>query len=484
MDLKKITLRQWVNFSFWVVVVLLFTIWIGNWWLLLLILPLIDIYITKYIPWGKWKKFSHPKVQSTLNLIDDIIFALIAVYIINIFFFQNYQIPTSSLEKTLLVGDFLFVSKLSYGPRIPNTPISFPLVQNTFPFINTKSYIEWPNWGYHRVKGLGNVKRDDIVVFNFPAGDTIALYVQNPDYYSLLAEYGREAILLNKDTFGEIMYRPVDKRENFVKRCVGLPGDSLKIIENQIYINEKILPDKKNVQYNYYVETNGVRLDAALFRRLGISEADQLCLIDNYRSDRAKASEVANHGNTLPFVGITPNADGMYNPVYLLPLTKSAFETIKKLPYIVKVVIEPDRINGRSSAVYPVEYDMGWARDNYGPVWIPQKGATITLDEKNLALYTRCIRNFENNELEIKSDGTILINGQPATTYTFKYDYYWMMGDNRHKSADSRFWGFVPEDHVVGKPILVWLSLDKDRGWFDGKIRWNRLFRLVTSFDN
>jgi signal peptidase I len=454
-----------------------------NLWLLLGLIVLADIFLTKFIPWGAWRKSKNPSVRKTLEWVDDILFALIAVYFINLFVFQNYQIPSSSLEKSLLVGDYLFVSKLSYGPRVPNTPLSFPLVQNTFPFLNTKSYIEWPNWGYHRVKGLGHVKRNDIVVFNFPAGDTIALYQQNPDFYSLLAQNGREAIVLNKNAYGEIMYRPVDKRENYVKRCVGLPGDSLKIINNQIYINGEMLPDKKNVQYNYYVETDGVRLNAELFRRLGISSADQLGLLDRY-SDRNKASEAAYYGSTLPFIGIMPNADGMYNPVYLLPLTKSALETIKKLPYVKKVIIEPDRFNNRSTGLYyPVEYDMGWTRDNYGPIWIPKKDATITLDEKNLALYTRCIRNYENNEFEIKSDGTILINGKPTTTYTFKYDYYWMMGDNRHKSADSRCWGFVPEDHVVGKPILVWLSLDKDRGLFDGKIRWNRIFRTVTSFD-
>jgi signal peptidase I len=167
----------------------------------------------------------------------------------------------------------------------------------------------------------------------------------------------------------------------------------------------------------------------------------------------------------------------------VFPLTKSALEKIKKLPYVTKVLIEPDMINGSKSLVYPVEHDFGWTRDNYGPIWIPKKGSTIELNAVNLALYHRCIVNYENNELEIRPDGAVLINGQPATTYTFKYNYYWMMGDNRHKSADSRSWGFVPEDHIVGKPILVWLSLDKDRGWLDGKIRFDRIFRLVSSFN-
>jgi len=484
MNIKNMTKRQWINFSFWTVIVLIFALWASSWWLLILVPILIDIYITKFVKWGAWKKSSNPQIQKILNLVDDILFALVAVYVINIFFFQNYQIPSSSLEKTMLVGDYLFVSKLSYGPRIPNTPVSFPLVQNTFPILNTNSYIEWPRWGYKRVKGIGEVKRDDIVVFNFPAGDTIAYLQQNPDYYTLLKQHGREDIRLNKRRYGEIMYRPVDKRENFVKRCVGMPGDSLQIIDNQIYIDGKIQADEKNVQYNYYVETNGKQFDEAIYRKLGISEADRIYLFDANTTDFQKASEAGYYNSTLPYLGFAPDSSsGRYNPVYVFPLTKSALEKIKKLPYVTKVLIEPDMINGSKSLVYPVEYDFGWTRDNYGPIWIPKKGSTIELNTVNLALYHRCIVNYENNELEIRPDGALLINGQPTTTYTFKYNYYWMMGDNRHKSADSRSWGFVPEDHIVGKPILVWLSLDKDRGWLDGKIRFDRIFRLVSSFN-
>jgi signal peptidase I len=483
MNIKNITGRQRINSGLWVVIILSFTLWTGCWWLLLLLPIIIDIYITKYVKWGAWKKSSHPQVQKTLNLIDDIVFALIAVYVINIFFFQNYQIPSSSLEKTLLVGDYLFVSKLSYGPRIPNTPISFPLVQNTFPITNTKSYIEWPRWEHKRVKGLGQVKRDDIVVFNFPAGDTIAFLQQNPDYYTLVRQYGHEDIRLNKRRYGEIMYRPVDKRENFVKRCVGMPGDSLQIINNQIYIDGKIQTDEKNVQYNYYIETNGVQFDEAICRKLGISNADRIYLFDVNTTDVQKVSEAAYYKSTLSCLGFTPDAEGRFKPVYVFPLTKSMLEKVRKLPYVTKIIIEPDVINDSKSLVYPVEHDFGWSRDNYGPIWIPRKGASIELNDFNLVLYHRCIRNYENNDLEIKPDGSILINGQPAKTYTFKYNYYWMMGDNRHKSADSRSWGFVPEDHIIGKPILVWLSLDKDRGWFDGKIRFNRMFRPVSSFN-
>ena len=466
---KTISLRQWINFSIWAILLILFMFWMANAWLLLGLLPLVDIYLTKFIRWGAWKEAKNPTVKNILNWIDDILFALIAVYIINLFIFQNYQIPSSSLEKTLLVGDYLFVSKLSYGPRVPNTPISFPLVQNTLPVLNCKSYLEWPNWGYKRVKGLGHVKRNDIVVFNFPAGDTVALKVPNPDYYTLIKSEGRENIRLNKERFGDIVYRPVDKRDNYVKRCVGMPGDSLQIINNQIFIGGKLNKDGKYVQHVYYVEMEGTRISDEMFRRMQVSMEDRV-LVSEYRGNEA----------ILQYLGFTRKADGRFNPIYKLPLTTEAVEMLQKIQAVNKIVIEPDVLSGD---IYPVDFELGWKRDNYGPIWIPKKGATITLDRKNLALYQRCIRNYENNTLEIEAGGKVKINGEYATSYTFNYDYYWMMGDNRHNSADSRSWGFVPEDHIVGKPILVWLSLDKDRGLFNGGIRWKRMFRMVESFN-
>ena len=439
----------------------------GNLWLLFGLIVIADIFLTKYIPWGGWKKAKNPKVRELLEWIDDILFALIAVYIINLFVFQNYQIPTSSLEKSLLVGDYLFVSKLSYGPRVPNTPISFPLVQNTLPILNCKSYLEWPYWGYKRVKGLGTVKRNDIVVFNFPAGDTIALYEQNPDFYNLVARDGRANVLANKARYGEIMYRPVDKRENYVKRCIGMPGDLLSVVDNQVYIDGVEAINPENLQFAYYVETDGSVLTEDQFRMLDIS-----------KSDRELISIYTGSHRMLLSMGF--GEDGRIStPIYRLPMTNKALEMIRKIPTVRQVKIEPDEYGG---SVYPngvADYYTGWTRDNFGPIWIPAKGQTIRLDEKNLALYNRCIRNYENNTLEVKPDGTVLINGKPETSYTFKYDYYFMMGDNRHNSLDSRAWGFVPEDHVIGKPILVWLSLDKDHGLFSGGIRWKRMFRMV-----
>lgn len=466
--MKKIEKKQYIKFAIAAVLYGLFILWMQNGWLALGYILLADIYLTKYIPWGAWKKTNNPTLKSIYDWIDDIIFALVAVYFINLFIFQNYQIPSSSLEKSLLVGDYLFVSKVSYGPRVPNTPLSFPLVQNTLPILNCKSYLDWPSWDYKRVAGLGQIQRNDIVVFNFPAGDTVATLQQNPDYYTLVQMYGREAVCMNKQSFGEIIYRPVDKRENYVKRCVGLPGDSLSIRNNQVYINGKAAQNPKNMQLNYFVETE-TPLTETMFRNWGVSRDDympygQPCTVTD--------------PETLSFLGFQPNANGTYNLVYRFPMTEAMVAQVKKLPSVKKVIVEPEIIGG--TMYYPVDYDNGWTRDNYGPIWIPKRGATIELTPENLALYRRCIKNYEHNELEEK-DGVVYINGEKATTYTFQYDYYWMMGDNRHNSADSRSWGFVPEDHIVGKPIMIWLSLDKDRSLIDGCIRWNRLFRWVDS---
>ena len=463
--MKKATKTQWIFFSIVTALYLAFVVWDGNYWLLLGIPVIFDIYISKFIPWGAWKNPKNKSLRKIAEWADAILFALIAVYFINLFIFQMYKIPTSSLEKSLLVGDYLMVNKLSYGPRIPNTPLSFPLVQHTFPVINTKSYIDWPRWDYKRLKGLGKVKRNDIVVFNYPTGDTVALKSpSNQDYYSSVRQYGRETVWSNKNDFGKIVYRPVDRRENYVKRCIGMPGDLLQIVANEVYIDGVHLPLPKNAQFNYFVETQGSILSDRQFRTLGVSMEDRINISPQtieYCSEQ---------------VGIERNANGSFNPVYLIPLTKEALQKLEKSGWARSIHIDEDNIFVRGD-IYPYIDSLGWSRDNYGPIWIPRKGASIELNEKNLAFYSRCIEVYENNSLQIK-DNKILINGNPANTYTFKYDYYFMMGDNRHNSQDSRSWGFVPEDHIVGKPILIWLSTDKDRSLFNGGIRWKRIFTL------
>ena len=476
--MRKATRKQWIKFSVVTVLYLLFLIWLKS-WLGLILLPFIfDVYISKIIPWDFWKKSKNKTVRSVMGWVDAIVFALVAVYFVNLYFFQNYQIPSSSLEKSLLVGDFLFVSKMSYGPRIPNTPLSMPLAQHTLPVFNTKSYIEYPQWDYKRVKGFGDVKLNDIVVFNFPAGDTVATApdYQATDFYSIcyqLGEHvynkkvnmdsltfeqqrivydlyynaGRQEVLDNPQTFGKVVYRPVDRRENYVKRCVGLPGDTLQIKDRVVYLNGIGQKEPENVQFNYLIETTGRPIPQEFFRELGISDDD---------------TRNRNQEGTM----------------YLLPLTQKAYQALAaRKDLVARIEIDSEE---NTMGLYPPNLNTHWTRDNYGPLWIPKKGETIKLTLDNLPVYERPIGVYEHNKLEVK-DGKIYINGKQSDTYTFKMDYYWMMGDNRHNSADSRYWGFVPEDHVVGKPIVVWLSLDKDRGWFDGKIRWNRLFKWVDN---
>lgn len=487
--MKKFAPVQWIKFIVAAVLLLLFTAWVGNFWILLLLPVIFDIYISKRVNYGFWKKWENKAARKVMEWLDAILFALVAVYFINTFFFQNYKIPSSSLEKTLLVGDFLFVSKVSFGARVPNTPLSFPLAQHTLPILDCKSYIEWPQWGYKRLSGFGKVERNDIVVFNFPAGDTVALKVQNPDIYtsyydagarqlqSMGVEFvkdsmnhtefvnrciaiGREIVKANKADYGDIVYRPVDRRENYVKRCVGLPGEVFQIVNNQIYINQKKQNNPKHLQFNYFVKTDGTSLNEEYLRSLSISKDD----IQIYEA-----------GDWQSQLGIQPDANGQYSQLYHFPLTQEALGKLKQNKSVVKIVIEPDIMGGPT---YPLNGYKVWSRDNYGPLWIPQRGKTLKLSIQNLPIYERCIREYERNKLEVKA-GKIYINNKITDRYTFKMDYYWMMGDNRHMSLDSRFWGFVPEDHVVGKPLLIWLSLDKDRSLFNGGIRFNRIFRTV-----
>ena len=467
---------QWGKFIAVTLCYLLFLFWVSSWWGLIVVPFIYDVYISKKIKWQWWKDAEGP-TRFIMGWVDALVFALVAVYFINLFFFQNFVIPSSSLEKSLLTGDYLFVSKVSYGPRIPETPLSMPLTQHTLPIINTKSYIEWPHWDYRRVKGLGHVKLNDIVVFNYPAGDTLcsADAYKDQDYYalcsyigkSLLASQGMEQPDLkamnpiaqrdylesvmamgrkymkdNPVEYGEIITRPTDRRENYVKRCVGLPGQTLQIKNRIVYLNGKANKEPDNVQYSYYVKLKG-QMPTELMDELGISNEDMASL----------------------------------NQYGYLPLTQKAAKKLAARKDIVAGI----RLNtdAQTGDLYPLNAYTGWTRDNYGPVWIPKKGATVKLNMKNIAVYERPIRAYEHNDLKVK-DGQIYINGRLAHSYTFKMDYYWMMGDNRHNSADSRYWGFVPEDHIVGKPIFIWWSHNPDHPGFSG-IRWSRLFNFVDN---
>lgn len=466
---------QWTKFIVVLALYLLFLYWVKSWWGLLVVPFIYDVYITKKIRWQWWKDAEAP-VRFVMSWVDALVFALVAVYFINLFVFQNYVIPSSSLEKSLLTGDYLFVSKVSYGPRIPQTPLTMPLTQHTFPIINTKSYIEFPHWDYRRVKGLGNVKLNDIVVFNYPAGDTICtelpyqteyysmvygfgqqIFEQNNggpidlntlnkqqqhDYFEQVYALGRQYVASNPVEFGSIDSRPTDRRENYVKRCVGLPGQTLQIKNRIVYLDGKPNKEPDNVQYTYYIKLKQ-HIPDDLMKELGISMEDL----------------------------------GSLNQRGCMPLTKATAKALAAH----KDIVESIRINTDATVgdLYPLNAVTNWTRDNYGPIWIPAKGKSINLDMNNIAVYERPIRVYENNELKIKNN-QIYINGRLAKSYTFKMDYYWMMGDNRHNSADSRYWGFVPEDHIVGKPIFIWWSSDPDRKGLGG-IRWNRLFNMVDN---
>ena len=434
--LAEVTRGGWIRAGIWSALYIAFVIWVawGDWkslgWLVLLPL-IVDMFTTKYINYSWWRKYkdTKPALYTVCSWIDAILFALVAVYFINLYIFQNYQIPSSSLEKTLRVGDFLYVSKMAYGARVPQTPLSMPLVQHTMPnwLGGGKSYFDKPHWNYKRLAGWTSPQKGDIVVFNFPAGDTVCLLMQNPDYYTLKHYYGEALIKSRKDVFGEIITRPVDRRENYVKRCVGTPGDSLQIIDNVIYVNGEREPEREGLQLNYFVHTDGHIFSAKYLDKIGISLAD-----------RAQVDPTIWH----------------------FPLTQAMKEELEHNPHVLRIEVEPETQGG---AVYPLGHNE-WTRDNYGPIYIPRKGDRIRITEDNFWLYKRIADAYEFKPMTIGEE------------YEFSMDYYWMMGDNRHNSADSRYWGFVPEDHIVGRPVFIWLSIDKDKH----SIRWNRLGNKAT----
>ena len=364
--------------------------------------------------------------------ISSILFAVIAATIVHTYFMQPFTIPTSSLEKTLLVGDFLFVSKFHYGARTPQTAVAFPMVHDTIPVLGVKSYLNKPQIPYFRFPGFENIERNDIVVFNWPV-DTVNAFQQYGD--------------------GKYYKKPVDKKSNYVKRAVGVPGDSLSVVDGYVHINGKQLelPDRAKPQFSYIGQTKGQPFNPqVLYKRYDITDG----------------------------FGYLEN-----NGFFIQSLSDESFERFKNHPNVASIERYIDSAGVKNSRIFPNDGKRNWNNDQMGPIYIPKQGVTVDITPESMAFYKQIIETYEGSEMgtqnKLSINGTqVLLNGQPISTYTFKQNYYWMMGDNRNNSEDSRVWGFVPENHVVGKPVFIWMSWDSNASGFD-KIRWERVFTTV-----
>ena len=447
MSLKELYHNKWARFGFWAVLYVLWVIWLGNYWWLFGLIPIFDGHITKKVKWLFWKKDykEGEERNALLEWLDAIIFAVVVVTFINTFFFQAFKIPSSSMESSLYTGDHLFVSKLAYGPKMPQTPLTIPFTHNVIG--GKESYSTLIQSDYKRLKGFGHVETGDYVVFAFPHGDTVLVKDPAADYYTYVRTLGRDYTIRK---YGPLKVRPSDKKDHYVKRCVASAGDTLEIRNGQVYVNSQAQEVWPGVQNSYTVVTDGQRINPVNLDKLGL----------NIRE--------------LWFHPELPGYPAM-------PLTAEMLEKIKAYPNVVSVEQNidsyPPDFPDSYVTIFPFAENYRWTRDNFGPLWIPQKDAEVELTVANLPLYERIITAYEGNSLQVK-DGAIYINGEETQSYTFKQDYYFMMGDNRHNSLDSRYWGFVPEDHIVGKPALIWLSIDGNKK-FPNNIRWRRFFKFV-----
>lgn len=443
--------NRWFRFAVVALCYTLWVIWLGSWWWLLGLGVIFDLYITRKVKWAFWKKRYAPgeKRNWALDWLDALIFALVAATFLKMFFFEAYMIPSSSMENSLMTGDYLFVSKLKYGPRVPQTPLTVPLTHNRF--MGRESYSTLIRNEYRRMKGWGKVQRFDPVVFNFPNGDTVLAQVPTADYHELARIYGKDYVVRD---YGPLIVRPKDKKDHYVKRCVAVAGDTLRVQGGKVFVNGAPEPYISGVQYSYRVVTDGSRLNEKTLDKLGISRAEAAfdAKLPGYAYLPMNEENAARLAEIKSVVSVNRNVD-TYPPDY------------------------PD--SPTSLFPFTATPAYAWTRDNMGPLWIPQAGATVPLTQENLCLYLRIIRDYEDNQVETRADGSIWVNGAQATSYTFRQDYYFMMGDNRHNSLDSRYWGFVPEDHIVGHPVVVWFSTDKNKA-FPFNIRWKRL--LKTNF--
>jgi signal peptidase I len=532
---KKFMKNKYLNLVFYEILTILLILWTKEWWMIIFLGIIFDYFITQKVNWTFWKKRDAPKTK-LIEWVDAIIFAGVAALIIRTLLIEAYTIPTSSMEKTLRVGDYLFVSKYTYGPRMPITPLAIPFTSHTMPLTKTTpAFVDWIQMPYKRLAGLTTVKNDDIVVFNFPEGDTVVANMQATSYYELCRQFGRDNVLNDRyvnpytgevrtGIFGKVLVRPIDKEDNYVKRCVAIAGDTLLVKDGQVFINGQPQQKAQGRQYKYAIVTDGTPINPKIYEKMDISKEDQnnahnfdpnllvyMPELRNYDLNNLfilpltqENYEKFKSSSNIKFIKRICKPTG-YNEYYIFPHTKSKYvindtlinnvlqtndslgnilktdkgKTFDNTEEFAKFMLQKlgDSLFFENSKTYSTisqETNYAWNEDNFGPLWIPKAGASITLTSKNLPIYKRIIDVYEKNDLQIK-DGKIFINGTETNKYTFKQDYFFMMGDNRHNSADSRFWGFVPEDHIVGTPIFIWLSIDKDKSFLN-KIRWNRLF--------
>ena len=439
MSLKEFTGNKWTKFTFWALLYVLWVIWLGNYWWLLGLGVIFDIFITKKVRWNFWKKRykEGEKHDAANDWLDAIIFAVVVVTFINIFFFQAFKIPSSSMESTLYTGDHLFVSKLTYGPRVPQTPLTIPFTHNVF--FGKESYSTLIQNDYRRLKGFRAVQKGDCVVFGFPHGDTVLRKAPAEDYYTLCRLMGRKQVIEN---LGPVIVRPADKVDHYVKRCVATPGDTLEVRNGLVWVNgvqQEVYP---GMQLSYKVTTTGGRINSKLLSKLGLNT-------EELWYDASLPGYPA-----MPLTGEMLSKLGTYNNVVSIEANVDEYPADYPDSYLT---------------IFPFNASYHWTRDFFGPLWIPAKGATVALTQENLPLYERLISVYEGGDP---------VKALEEGSYTFKQDYYFMMGDNRHNSLDSRYWGFVPEDHIVGTPSVVWLSTAKGKK-FPSNIRWRRFLKFV-----